>query len=94
YGIGLFTGFLMVPMALYFQALFQSVSLYSAGFTSGMLCTLVAAICRMFGLTIELRTLVSQEQQPRLIFMMLVLGGVFVGYGLLMAIKKKRLNMR
>lgn len=94
YGIGIFTGFLMVPMALYFQALFQSVSLYSAGFTSGMLCTLVAAICRMFGFTIELRTLVSQEQQPRLIFMMLVLGGVFVGYGLLMAIKKKRLNMR
>jgi hypothetical protein len=94
YPIGILTGLIMVPLALHFQALFKKVSIYSAGFTSGMICTMVAGICRMFGFDIELRTIVSQSPNLPLVFLMVALSLLMIVYGLVMAIKRKRLNMR
>lgn len=94
YLIGIVIGFIMVPLALHFQSLFKRVSLYSAGFTSGMLCTMVAGICRMFGLQIDLRGIVSTEQQPELIILLVVFWLLISGYGLRMASKRHRLNLR
>ncbi|WP_430609398.1 DUF1576 domain-containing protein [Enterococcus sp. DIV0876] len=94
YLIGIVIGFIMVPLALHFQSLFKRVSLYSAGFTSGMLCTMMAGICRMFGLQIDLRGIVSTEQQPELIILLVVFGLILCGYGVRMASKRHRLNLR
>ncbi|WP_313508729.1 DUF1576 domain-containing protein [Enterococcus sp.] len=94
YLIGIVIGFIMVPLALHFQSLFKRVSLYSAGFTSGMLCTMVAGICRMFGIQIDLRGIVSKEQQPELIIFLVIFGLLLCGYGLRMASKRHRLNLR
>ena len=94
YLIGVLTGLIMVPLALHFQALFKKVSIYSAGFTSGMLCTMVAGICRMFGFDIELRAIVSKGSNLPLVIMMVSLSLLMIGYGLAMAVKRKRLNMR
>jgi hypothetical protein len=93
YVIGILTGLIMVPLALHFQALFKKVSIYSAGFTSGMICTMVAGICRMFGVEIELQAIVSQEPNLPLVLVMVGLSCLMIVYGLVMAIKRKRLNM-
>ena len=48
----------------------------------------------MFGFDIELRAIVSKGSNLPLVIMMVSLSLLMIGYGLAMAVKRKRLNMR
>lgn len=61
--MGIFIGFVIVPLSSHMMKFHDGFNLYNIGFTSGIIGTVVTSLLRSFGLVVEPVNIVSKENQ-------------------------------
>ncbi|WP_312370449.1 DUF1576 domain-containing protein [Lachnoclostridium sp.] len=71
--VGLFIGFIIVPLSSHMLKFHDGYNLYNIGFTSGILGTVLASVLRSFGITIEPVNIISEKNHLVIIILLLFL---------------------
>jgi hypothetical protein len=82
--VGIFIGFVIVPLSSHMLKFHDGYNLYNIGFTSGIIGTVLTGVLRSFGVTVAPADIIYKENSPLLvtlvliIFIGLMLTGVFI----------------
>ncbi len=77
--VGIFIGFVIVPLSSHMLRFHDGYNIYNIGFTAGIIGTLLTSLFRSFGLTIEPVDIVFRQNQPIIIsFLILLFVGLFI----------------
>ena len=75
--VGIFVGFILVPLSSHMLKFHDGYNLYNIGFTSGILGTALTSVLRSFGISVEPVNIVSENNHPVIIIILLFL---FLGF--------------
>jgi hypothetical protein len=82
--IGVFTGFIIVPLSSHMLKFHDGYNLYNIGFTSGIIGTVLTSVLRSFGVTVEPVSIISDKNHVIVIillaifFISFLLVGIFI----------------
>lgn len=77
--VGIFIGFVIVPLSSHMLKFHDGYNLYNIGFTSGIIGTVLTSVLRSFGITIEPVNIISDQNNMIVIAMVvLILLGLFI----------------
>ena len=79
--VGIFVGFILVPLSSHMLKFHDGYNLYNIGFTSGILGTAMTSVLRSFGISVEPVNIISEKNHPIIIIILLFLffGFFFTG---------------
>lgn len=75
--VGIFIGFILVPLSSHMLKFHDGYNLYNIGFTSGIVGTVLTSVLRSFGITVEPVNIISEKNHPVIIIILLCL---FLGF--------------
>lgn len=78
--VGIFTGFIIVPLSSHMLKFHDGYNLYNIGFTSGVIGTVLTSVLRSYGVTVEPVSIISDKNHISVIIMLLIL---FFGFMLM-----------
>ena len=80
--IGIFIGFVAVPLSSHMLRFHNGYNIYNLGFTAGIIGTFFTSLLRSFGLEVEPVNLISEENQLIVIILLLIIlfSLLFVGF--------------
>lgn len=76
-GVGIFIGFILVPLSSHMLKFHDGYNLYNIGFTSGILGTVLTSVLRSFGISVEPVNIISKKNHPVIILLLFLL---FLGF--------------
>lgn len=92
--VGIFIGFILVPLSSHMLKFHDGYNLYNIGFTSGILGTALTSILRSFGISVEQVNIISEKNHPVIIIILLFLflsfffTGIYINRHAIMDFKK------
>ena len=70
---GVFIGFVIVPLSSHMLKFHDGYNLYNIGFTSGIIGTVLTSILRSFGVTVQPVYIVSEQNHPVILWLLLLI---------------------
>ncbi len=70
--VGIFIGFVIVPLASHMLKIHDGYNLYNIGFTSGIIGTVLTGVLRSFGITVEPVSIISEENHISIIILLVI----------------------
>ncbi len=92
--VGIFIGFILVPLSSHMLKFHDGYNLYNIGFTSGILGTAMTSVLRSFGISVEQVNIISEKNHPVIIIILLFLflsfflTGIYINRHAIMDFKK------
>ena len=80
---GIIIGFVLPPLSTHVHYSHKGYSLYNVGFAGGIIATVIVSILKSFGVTIESRLIWFTGQNQTFIFLLSILFGTMIAYGIL-----------
>lgn len=75
--VGIFIGFIIVPLSSHMLKFHDGYNLYNIGFTSGILGTVLTSVLRSFGITVEPVSVISETNHLIILILLLC---IFLGF--------------
>ncbi|MDD3417304.1 MAG: DUF1576 domain-containing protein [Lachnospiraceae bacterium] len=70
--VGIFIGFVIVPLSSHMLKFHDGYNLYNVGFTSGIIGTVLTGFLRSFGITVEPVTIISEKNQMVTVMLLVI----------------------
>ncbi len=71
--VGIFVGFILVPLSSHMLKFHDGYNLYNIGFTSGILGTALTSVLRSFGVSVDPVSIISENNHKEIIIILLII---------------------